>query len=444
MNGISDYVVGIDLGSSKMVGALGKREENGVLNVLTVEEIPTRSVIRHGIVHNIEEVASSIRDMIAILSRFHGKPIGINHVYVGVNGYSTRTKEVAVHSLFTGEELVQENDLYELLDQVRDQVPENFDILDIFTQEFLVDGKLDQNPIGSMPQKVEGFYKVVGGKDTISRNLEATFRSVGLNFRTVLGPVASAEAALHADEKTKGAVCIDFGAETTSLCIYKNNMVRFVSILPFGGQNISNDLLQLNLDESEAEEIKLTKGNALHYTELKKADEEAVWSKEDMEINEIIVARVEEIVENIWAQIIGSGIDTQRLIGGLVITGGASKLSGLTALLARKTQMSVRLASPDQNVLEESVAKYGKPEYTQCIGVLLKGEGGCCSLIEEPKKVVEEPKKVEIPTEQVMFQDEVVEVKKTVKVKTPKPPKPSKPSFGEKLNKLINMFDTED
>jgi cell division protein FtsA len=443
MNGISDYVVGIDLGSSKVVGALGKREENGLLNVLTVEELPVRSAIRYGVVHNIEEVAGSIRDMISILSRFHGKAIGINHVYVGINGYSTRTKDISVYSLFSGEELVQEKDLYELLDQVRDQVPENFDIIDIFTQEFLVDGKVDQSPIGSMPQKVEGFYKVVGGKETISRNMEATFRSAGLTYRTMLGPVASAEAVLRTDEKAKGAVCIDFGAETTSLCIYKNNLVRFVSVLPFGGRNITNDLLQLNLDDAEAEELKLSNGNALHFTELKKKEEEAVWNKEDMEANEVIVARIEEIVENIWAQMIGSGVDTQKLIGGLVLTGGASQLSNLPDLLAKKTQMNVRLGVPDQNMLEESVAKYGKPQFAQCIGLLMKGEGGCCSLMEEPK-IVEEPKKVEMPTEQMMFQDEVEEVKRTPKVKPLKPPKPPKPSFGEKLNKLINMFDTED
>jgi cell division protein FtsA len=440
MNGVSDYVVAIDLGSSSIVGGLGKKEEDGRIRILAMDQIAVNSEIRRGIVHNIEDVSGTVKDLITILSRSQEKPIGINHVYVGMNGYTTRTVDIHVSSYPTGDELFKENDLYELQDQVRDQVPDGLDVLDIFTQEFLVDGKTDLSPVGSMPKRVDAHYKVVGGKEELSKIIETTFSRIKLNYRTVLGPVASAQAVLRPDEKNKGVVCIDFGAETTSLCIYKNNLVRYVSILPFGGRSITHDLIQLNVDEDEAEDLKLSKGSAIHYTELRKEEGEEAWTKDDMDINEIVVARIEEIVENIWAQISRSGIEPQKLICGLVITGGASELNGLEVLLAKKTGMNVRKGDSGLHLLPECALPYGNPENAQCIGLLLMGEGGCCSLPEE-EKIQEEPKPVDVLKEPVLdgFEAEKDEKKKKpVKVKEPKGK-----SFRKLFTDITDLFNQE-
>jgi cell division protein FtsA len=374
---------------------------------------------------------------------------------VSLNGYTIRTVDVSSTTYLSGEELVNERHLDELSDDAQSQVPDNLDVMDIFTQEFLVDGKIDIHPVGSMPQRVEGHYKIVGGKAAILKGLDTCFERIHLQYETILGPVASAEAILRPEDKSKGAVAIDFGAETTSLCIYKGNIVRYIAVLPFGGNNITKDLLQLNVDEEEAEKFKLDKGTAIHFAEQKNDDSEdnelEKLSDFDKEANDIIVARIEEIVENIWAQIRYSGIEPQKLTEGLVLTGGASQLRDLTELLRKKTDMPVRIGHLGQDILSEHSELYFKPENAQCIGLLLLGKTGCCCSLKEPVNIVstelETTIKEQTPREQILdgFSVDSVEPKAPKVSKVPKEPKKNKEhkkiGFGSIFK---NLFDEED
>jgi cell division protein FtsA len=384
MNSVSDYIVAIDLGSSRIIGSLGEKNAGDKIKILAIEQIPVQTGVRRGVVHNIEDVSKNIMDLLDLLSKSQEKPFKIDQVLIGVNGYTIRTVDVSSTTYLSGEELVNERHLDELSDDAQSQVPDNLDVMDIFTQEFLVDGKMDIHPVGSMPQRVEGHYKIVGGKSSIMKSLEACFDRIHIRYETILGPVASAEAILRPEDKAKGAVAIDFGAETTSLCIYKGNIVRYIAVLPFGGNNITRDLLQLNIDEEEAEKFKLNKGTAIHYTEHKNEISEISETEKlsDLEKDEhdIAVARIEEIVENIWAQIRYSGIEPQKLTEGMILTGGASQLRDLTELLRKKTSMPVRIGDPGQSILSQHSELFNKPEYAQCIGLLLLGKtGGCCT-----------------------------------------------------------------
>ncbi|MCX6308621.1 MAG: hypothetical protein NTY32_07265, partial [Bacteroidia bacterium] len=221
MNGKTDYVMAIDLGSSRIVAGLGKMEENGALRILAMKQMPSDSEIRRGIVHNIEDVAGTVRKLKEDLSNSQTPPLVVNHVYVGINGYTLRTKDVNVFSQFGGTELFTEKDLDELTDQIPENLPDDFYPINVYQQEFLVDGKLDRSPIGTTPKRVDAHFKVVGGIEDVARKTETAFESIRLTANLELGPIASAEAVLTPEEKSKGVVCVDFGAETTSLCIYK-------------------------------------------------------------------------------------------------------------------------------------------------------------------------------------------------------------------------------
>ncbi|MCE5174652.1 MAG: cell division protein FtsA [Bacteroidales bacterium] len=449
MNGVSDYIVAIDLGSTKIVGSLGKKEGDGKIRILSMEQTPVKTEVSRGVIHNIEEVSKSVLDLVQLLSDNEESTCKIDQVYVGLNGYTIRTEDVSSTTYLSGDELVNESHLDELSDDAQTQISENLDVMDIFTQEFLVDGKSDLNPVGSMPQRVEGHYKIVGGKSAILKNLETCFERIDLHYDTILGPVASAEAILRPEDKSKGSVAIDFGAETTSICIYKGNLVRYVAVLPFGGSNITKDLSQLNIDEEEAETIKLNKGTAIHYSEqISEDSQENVPEKMsdfDKSINDIMVARVEEIVENIWAQIRYSGIDPLKLTEGIVLTGGTSQMPGLTELLNKKTDMPVRIGDPGQYLVPESADLYGEPGFSLVIGLLLLGKEGCCSI---PKAVPVEARKSEIPQEQTLGggfdsieTDEPLHEKPKKPEKIKKPEKPKKNLFG---NMIKNLFDDED
>jgi len=426
MKGTADYVMAIDLGSSRIVASLGKMEENGELRILALKQMPSDSEIRRGIVHNIEDVAGTVRKLKEDLSNSQMPPLVVNHVTVGINGYTLRTKDVNVFSQFGGTELFTENDLDELTDQIPENLPDDFYPISVFQQEFLVDGKLDRSPIGTTPKRVDAHFKVVGGIEDLARKTETAFDSIKLNANLELGPIASAEAVLMPEEKAKGVVCVDFGAETTSVCIYKGDLIRYVSVLPFGGRNLTLDLLQLNLDEEDAENLKLLKGTALHFSEFEGLEGEESFSKEDQEINEIMVARIEEIVENIWAQINRSGIEPNKLLSGIVLTGGASKLPDLEKLMARKTGMIVRMGDPSLYLDTTSAAMFGKPEYARCIGLTLLGKEGCFAVIE--KEPVIEVVKPTVIQEQTLFEEvKPIMQPKQVKEKHIKPPKPPKP-----------------
>jgi len=437
MNGTADYVMAMDLGSSRIVAGLGKRNEDGQLRILALKQMPSDSEIRRGIVHNIEDVAGTVRKLKEDLSNSQTPPLVVNHVYVGINGYTLRTRDVHAFSLLAGTELFTEKELDELTDQIPENLPDDFCPITFFTQEFLVDGKVDRNPIGTTPKRVDANFKVVGGNEDVSRKTETAFESIKLSASLELGPIASAESILMAEEKSKGVVCIDFGAETTSVCVYKGDLVRYVSVLPFGGRNLTLDLLQLNLDEEDAEKLKLLKGTALHYSDFDVLEGEEPIAKEDQEINEIIVARIEEIVENIWAQINRSGIESSKLLSGIVITGGASELPELEKLLAKKTGMLVRKGDPSLYLDATSAAMYGKPEFARCIGLILQGKDGCFSVATEKETIVE-PIKAPTPKEQTLlgFPEEapkpIMIPKKPVKEKPIKEVKPKKPK-GDKL-----------
>lgn len=444
MNGKADYVMAIDLGSSRIVAGLGKKEESGELRILAMKQMPSDSEIRRGIVHNIEDVAGTVRKLKDDLSNMQTPPLVVSHVYVGINGYTLRTKDVHVFSQFAGTELFTEKELDELTDQIPENLPEEFFQVNVFQQEFLVDGKVDRNPIGTTPKRVDAHFKVVGGIEDVARKTETAFESIKLTANLELGPIASAEAVLMQEEKAKGVVCVDFGAETTSICIYKNDLVRYVSVLPFGGRNLTLDLLQLNLDEEDAERLKLLKGTALHHTDFEGVEGEEAFSKEDQEVNEILVARIEEIVENIWAQINRSGIEPAKLLSGIVITGGASRLPDLDKLVARKTGMQVRKGDPSMTLDANSAAVYGKPEYARCIGLILLGKDGCFAIVD--KEPVIEAVKTPSPQEQTFdgFDLEpakpIMQPKKFVKEKHVKPPKPPKPPKEPKTSGFKNIL----
>jgi cell division protein FtsA len=443
MKGTADYVMAIDLGSSRIVAGLGKKEENGELRIIALKQMPSDSEIRRGVVHNIEDVAGTVRKLKEDLSNSQTPPLVVNHVYVGINGYTLRTKDVNVFSQFAGTELFTENDLDELNDQIPENLTDDFYPISVFQQEFLVDGKLDRSPIGTTPKRVDAHFKVVGGIEDLARKTETAFESIKLSANLELGPIASAEAVLMPEEKSKGVVCVDFGAETTSVCIYKGDLVRYVSVLPFGGRNLTLDLLQLNLDEEDAESLKLLKGTALHFSEFEGVEGEEPFSKEDQEINEILVARIEEIVENIWAQINRSGIEPNKLLSGIVITGGASKLPDLEKLLARKIGLLVRKGDPSLYLDATSAVLFGKPEYARCIGLILQGKDGCFAIVEKEPFV--EVVKTPVVQEQTLdgFAPEPVKPimqPKQVKEKHVKPPKPPKPPKEPKTGGIKTFF----
>jgi len=390
MNDASELIVGIDFGSSGLTGGVARRNAAGKTELLALKQLPGNVGVRRGAVHNIEVVSGHVKTLLRQLTTSLTIEGQINKVNVGVNGYTIRTIDAKSALPLSGDECLNDNHLDELSDEAQGNTPEELYSIECHPQEFLLDGKPDTNPVGTMPKYIEARYKIVVCQPFLYRNLSACFDTLKMDFDTILGPVASAEAVLKSEDKARGVVVVDFGAQTTSVTVYKASIVRYVAVLPFGGDNITKDLQYLNIETDEAEKLKIESGSALHYTDKiieEETDPEGdKVSKFDKEANEIMVARTEEIVDNIYAHIQYSGIETQKLTEGIVMTGGASKLADLSELIAKKTGMAVRSGNPAQafDVIPEGI-EIG-PEDALCIGLLLMGKDHC---VTEVQKVAE-------------------------------------------------------
>lgn len=443
MNNKDTYVAVIDLGSSRILGCLGRILPDGKLRIVASKRILVDTEIRRGVIQNVQEVAEQIQSVLEDFQQHPQYPCQIEKVYVGINAYTIYS--VSASSVIHLNESEVINDV--LLDTMWEDAceknkPENKDILYHFVQKYSVDGFQSMDPRGERPFEVEASYKMIVGKPLILKNVEDAFMESGAGdaFRHILGILASSEAVLTPEDKGKGVVVIDFGSDTTAICIYKDNVVRHVAVLPFGGSNITNDLKQLNLEQDEAERLKKQKGMAQYYTEwMAENNIDKEPSEEDKLFNEIVVARIEEIVENIWAQIQYAGVSTAMLPSGIVITGGASRLNGLKKLLMHKTDLPVRDGDVSLHLSEDTAEEFRTPEYAQSIGLMLLGKDGVTVTPVEIK--VEEPVK-EVIKEQALFED-VPPSEPAQKTKREKAPKPAKSTggFKESLGRLFNTLE---
>lgn len=434
---ITELIIGIDLGSTGVKGALG-RKVAGTTELIALSQVPLISGVRRGLIHNIEEVTRAIEKVLDLLLKKVPEKCKVDQVYLGINGYTIRTLSLSSIANFSGEEIINEMHLDSLNDDIVDKVSDKYEIIEVFPQEFIVDGKADPNPLGSMPVKVEGKYKVVVGKPIINKNINNTFNRLNIKYELVLGPLANAEAVLDPEEKNKGVIVIDFGAQTTSVTIFKSNNVKYVVILPFGGNNITSDLMYLDMDFNSAEKYKIEQSSAFHHSTFPVSeDEEAIpLSNAEKMMNEAVVARIEEIVENVYSQITTSDEELHKLNSGIVITGGASELNGLDELLKKRTGLNVRKGNPVQNILNPNNLSIEMGD-SLSIGLILLGKANCCS-----EKI--EPKVVETIINPVLGEEFAEPVKKEPKVHEPKPPVVKKAKTPGKVSEFWKKIFIDD
>ena len=172
----------------------------------------------------------------------------------------------------------------------------------------------------------------------------------------LIAPLVTANAVLTESERRSGCALVDFGADTTTISVYKNNILRFLTVLPLGGNSITRDITTLQMEEEEAERLKKTYGDALYEEEPEQ--EEATCKLDDdsrtikvADLNNIIEARAEEIIANVWNQIQLSGFD-DKLLAGIIMTGGAANLKNLEEMLRKRSKIEkIRIARLPRNTV---------------------------------------------------------------------------------------------
>ncbi|MDX5419315.1 MAG: cell division protein FtsA [Hymenobacteraceae bacterium] len=374
-------VVGLDIGTTKVCALVGRKNEYGKLEILGMGKAISEGVVR-GIVSNIDKTVEAIKKAIRQAEEHSGINIGV--VNVGIAGQHIKslqhngsiTRQVTDHEITVDDVNRLTNDMYRLV------TPPGSEIIHVMPQEYKVDyeeGIVD--PVGMSGVRLEGNFHIITAQSNAINNINKCISRAGLEIdNLILEPLASCMSVLSDEEKEAGVALVDIGGGTTDLAIFKDNIIRHTAVLPFGGNIITSDIKQgCMVMQNQAEQLKVKFGKAI----ADEASENEIVSipglrdRTPKEISlknlaYIIEARMEEIVELIYAEIVRSGY-ANNLAAGIVITGGGAQLQNLVQLVEYITGMDTRIGYPNEHLGKSKIDAVKSPMHATGVGLVLAG-----------------------------------------------------------------------
>lgn len=376
-----EFIVAIELGSSKITGIAGKKNSDGSISILAVVKEDSTSCIRKGVVFNIDKTVLCLTNIIKKLETT--LKTNIARVYVGVGGQSIRSVKNVIIKDLPADTVVSQDMINELMDANRSMTYAEQEILDAATQEYKVDALYQLDPVGIPCSRLEGNFLNILWRKTFYKNLNQCLNKAGVEIAELyLAPLALADAVLTETEKRTGCVLIDLGADTTTVLVYYKNILRHLAVIPLGGENITKDITSLLMEDSQAEQMKLKYASA--YTDNSDIDDNKKYPiDQDRKVDsrkfiEIVESRLQEIIENVFYQIPNEYAD--KLIGGIILTGGGSNMPNIEkAFTNQGPTEKIRIAKfVNQNInsnLPEITAHTGT--MNTILGLLVKGDINC-------------------------------------------------------------------
>ncbi|GAB4249044.1 MAG: cell division protein FtsA [Vicingaceae bacterium] len=377
----SELIVGLDIGTTKIVALVGRKNEYGKLEILGLGKSESIGVSR-GVVANIEKTVHSIKTAIAEAENQAG--VDIRVVNVGIAGQHIKSLQHRGtrirHSI---EEEINQKDIDLLVDDMHKLVMlPGEEIIHVIPQEYIVDNEQGiKDPIGMSGVKFEANFHIITGQVTAAKNIYKCVHKAGLEVDgLILEPLASSDAVLSEEEKEAGVVLVDIGGGTTDIAIFQDGIIRHTAVIPFGGNSITEDIkVGCGIIKNYAEKLKVRFGSALA-NESQENEIVAIpglKGREPKEISvkmlaEIIQARMEEIIENIYFEIKNSGYEN-KLIAGIVVTGGGSQLKHIAQLFEYVTGMDTRIGYPNEHLASNNSEEITSPMYATGVGLVLKG-----------------------------------------------------------------------
>ncbi len=394
---MAEFIVAIELGSSKITGIAGKKNLDGSISVNAVVKENASQCIRKGVVYNIDKTGQCLTNIITKLKKQLKHEI--SHVYVGVGGQSIRSVKNVIVKELPGETIITSDMINELMDANRNMTYQEQEILDAATQEYKVDNQYSIDPVGIKANHLEGNFLNILWRKSFYDNLNNCFEKAGIAIAEMyLAPLALADSVLTEAEKRGGCVLVDLGADTTTISVYYKNILRHLAVLPLGSANITKDIASLQLEEKDAEAMKLKYASA--FTDNNEIDNnlsyplDADRTIESRKFIEIVEARVEEIIENVIYQIPPEFID--KLLGGFILTGGGSNLRNIERAFRNHTHVNkIRIAQFVSHTITSGDADINAKNGTMntILGLLAKGDMNCAGAEINPDKSLFEENK---------------------------------------------------
>ncbi len=385
---LKDFIVAIELGSSKVTGIAGQKKPDGSISVLAMAQEESSSFIRKGVVYNIDKTAQSLTNIVKKLEA--QLKTRVTQVFVGVGGQSIRSvRNTIAKELPEGSKITQQM-VAELMDTNWSLDYPDQKILDVSEQEYKVDTQYQMDPVGIRATRLEGNFLNILERKSFFQNLNRCFETAGINVADMyLAPLALADAVLTETEKRSGCALVDIGADTTTVSVFWKNVLRHLVVIPLGSDNVTKDIASLQMEESEAEKMKLKYASA--YTDNSEIDPTLKYSidqerqVESRKFIEIVEGRMEEIIENVRYQIPDEYYG--KLLGGIVLTGGGSNMKNIEKAFANSTRIEkVRVAKFVTSTINSSNEhiKARNGMYNTVLGLVIKGDINCAGNIIDP------------------------------------------------------------
>ena len=383
-----DFIVAIELGSSKMTGIAGRKNLDGSIQVLACIKEDSSTCIRKGVVYNIDKTAQCLTSIVNKLEK--QLKTTITQVYVGVGGQSIRSIRNVIAKDLPADTLVTQDMIVELMDANRSVMYPDQEILDAAVQEYKVDSQYQLDPVGIQCSRIEGNFLNILQRKAFYKNLNKCFETAGINIAELyLAPLALADSVLTEAEKRSGCALVDLGADTTTVSVYSKNILRHLAVIPLGSNNITKDIASLQMEEQDAEKMKLKYASA--YTENGDIDNNMKYSidqerqVETRKFIEIVEGRLEEIIANVWCQVPEEYCD--KLLGGIILTGGGSNMQNIETAFQNYTHIDkIRLAKFVTQTVTSTISEVNAHDgkMNTVLGLLAKGDINCAGQEYDP------------------------------------------------------------
>jgi len=382
----SPIVVGLDIGTTKICVTVGRRSGSNKIELLGVGKAESAGVNR-GVVANIQKTVQSIREAVSLAEGQSN--VDIKVVNVGIAGQ--HIKSIQHRGILTkhDDDEIGRIDVERLIsDMYKLVLPPGEEIIHVLPQEFTIDNEPGiKEPIGMAGRRMEANFHIISGRVTDIKNIKKCVDNSDLEVsELVLEPLASSEAVLDEEEKMAGVVLVDIGGGTTDVAIFHEGIIRHTAVIPLGGNIVTEDIRQgCAVLRNQAEQLKVRYGSAL--ADENKENEvicvPGIRGRDAKEISVknlayIIQARMEEIIEHVYYEIKSSGYE-DKLIAGIVITGGGAQLKHLVQLVEYITGIDCRIGYPNEYLAKtemlnkQTFEEMKSPMYATSVGLLIKG-----------------------------------------------------------------------
>ena len=439
------FIAAIVLGSFQTTGIVGQKTADGSIKVLSFISTLSSEFISKGRVYNLEKMTNCLKNIKEHLEEKTSCNIG--KFYVSVNCMGIRSITNSVTLPFSSRETITSDVVRMVLEHNQETRSNDHLYLEAIPLEYRVGSMVTNEPVGMQSDNIRADFLNISCNSTVIETIETCFRRAGITIaKLTVSATDLANVIPTEQERNSGCIFVDMGSQTTTVAVYKSRLLRHLAVIPLGSDNITQDIVKVfNCDENRAEELKRTYGYP-DFQNLEESEESHITLEggrkySQKNLLEIIEARVEEIVQNVAEQAKRANIDLDKLVNGVIVTGGAAQLRNINKAFEQHFKdLNLRIVNtpPRLSVTADDSRFNQSGTYNVGLAIIETGEINC-----NGGERVTPQQPLLFPEEHEETQDVTPEVPETPAVETPEQqeePKPKKDSWFKRAGKYLSSL----